>query len=145
VSLKPIISLSSYQIRLLAVLALINFVNFADRQAIPPLVPLIRDEFALTSTQISYLQVALQAVLALASIPFGFFADRFNRSRIIAGGVIFWSFATIFTSHVHTFAMLLLARAFVGIGEAAYAPAAQSMISRKPTALERNRSSPREC
>ena len=127
-SSKPI-ALTSYQLRLLAVLALINFVNFADRQAIPPLVPLIRDEFALTSTQISYLQVVLQAVLALSSIPFGFFADRFNRSRIIAGGVIFWSFATIFTSHVHTFAMLLLARAFVGIGEAAYAPAAQSMIS----------------
>jgi MFS transporter, Spinster family, sphingosine-1-phosphate transporter len=126
--LKPL-PLTNYQIRLLAVLALINFVNFADRQAIPPLIPLIRDEFALTSTQISYLQVALQAILALASIPFGFFADRFNRSRIIAGGVIFWSFATIFTSHVHTFAMLLLARAFVGIGEAAYAPAAQSMIS----------------
>ena len=114
------LALTSYQYRLLAVLALINFVNFADRQAIPPLVPLIRDEFGLTSTQISYLQVALQAVLALSSIPFGFFADRFNRSRIIAGGVIFWSFATIFTSHVHTFAMLLLARAFVGIGEAAY-------------------------
>jgi MFS transporter, Spinster family, sphingosine-1-phosphate transporter len=128
VSLKPI-SLTSYQLRLLAILALINFVNFADRQAIPPLVPLIRDEFGLTSTQISYLQVVLQAVLAFASIPFGLLADRFNRSRIIAGGVIFWSFATIFTSHVHTFAMLLLTRAFVGIGEAAYAPAAQSMIS----------------
>jgi MFS family permease len=128
VSFKPS-SLTSYQYRLLAVLALINFVNFADRQAIPPLVPLIRDEFGLTSTQISYLQVALQSVLALSSIPFGFFADRFNRSRIIAGGVVFWSFATIFTSHVHTFTMLLLARAFVGIGEAAYAPAAQSMIS----------------
>jgi len=127
-SLKSI-SLTSYQLRLLAVLALINFVNFADRQAVPPLVPLLRDEFNLTSTQISYLQVVLQAVLALSSIPFGFFADRFNRSRIIAGGVVFWSFATIFTSHVHTFTMLLLARAFVGIGEAAYAPAAQSMIS----------------
>src|ERR1700737_4728769 len=123
------IPLTSFQLRLLAVLALINFVNFVDRQAVPPLVPLIRDEFGLSSTQISYLQVVLQAVLALSSIPFGFFADRFNRSRIIAGGVVFWSFATIFTSHVHTFAMLLLARAFVGIGEAAYAPAAQSMIS----------------
>jgi MFS family permease len=123
------IPLTPYQVRLLAILTLINFVNFADRQAIPPLVPLIRDAFSLTSTQISYLQVVLQAVLAIASIPFGLLADRFNRSRIIAGGVLFWSFATIFTSHVHTFAMLLLARAFVGIGEAAYAPAAQSMIS----------------
>lgn len=121
--------LTSFQFRLLAVLALINFVNFLDRQAIPPLVPLLRDEFDLTSTQLSYLQVVLQAVLALGSIPFGFLADRFNRSRIIAAGVIFWSFATIATGHVHIFSMLLLARAFVGIGEAAYAPAAQSMIS----------------
>jgi MFS transporter, Spinster family, sphingosine-1-phosphate transporter len=123
------IPLTSFQVRLLAVLALINFVNFVDRQAVPPLVPLIRGEFNLTSTQISYLQVVLQAVLALGSIPFGFLADRFHRSRIIAGGVIFWSFATILTGQVHIFSMLLLARAFVGIGEAAYAPAAQSLIS----------------
>lgn len=127
-SSKPI-PLTSYQFRLLAVLALINFVNFADRQAIPPLVPLIRDEFVLSSTQISYLQVVLQGILALSSIPFGFLADRYNRSRIIAFGVVFWSFATIATSHVHTFAMLLFARALVGVGEGAYAPAAQSMIS----------------
>src|ERR1700682_3969065 len=113
------IPLTSFQLRLLAVLALINFVNFADRQAIPPLVPLIRDEFALSSTQISYLQVVLQAILALASIPFGFFADRMPRARLIAGGGFFWSFATIATSHVHTFVMLLMARAFVGIREAA--------------------------
>ena len=126
---KPANSLTGYQLRVLAVLALINFVNFADRQAVPPLVPLLRDEFALTSTQISYLQVVLQAVLAAASFPFGFFADRFSRSRIIAGGVIFWSFATLLTSHVHTFQMLLVARGLVGVGEAAYAPAAQSMIS----------------
>jgi len=132
-------SLTAYQVRVLAVLALINFVNFADRQAIPPLVPLLRDEFSLSSTQISYIQIVLQAVLALASIPFGFFADRFSRSRIIAYGVIFWSFATIATSHVHSFAMLLLARGLVGIGEAAYAPAAQSMISGAFSAASRAR------
>jgi MFS family permease len=122
-------SLTAYQVRVLAVLALINFVNFADRQAIPPLVPLLREEFLLSSTQISYVQIVLQAILAVASIPFGFFADRYSRSRIIAYGVIFWSFATIATSHVNSFAMLLTARALVGVGEAAYAPAAQSMIS----------------
>jgi len=114
---------------MLAVLTLINFVNFADRQAIPPLVPLLRDAFNLTSTQISYMQGVLEFVLAAASIPFGFFADRFDRSRIIAGGVILWSIATIATGHVNSFALLLFARGLVGVGEAAYAPAAQSMIS----------------
>lgn len=127
--LSSLRALTGYQFRLLAVLALINFVNFADRQAVPPLVPLLRDAFQLSSTQISYLQGVLEFVLAAGSVPFGFLADRFNRSRIIAGGVILWSCATIATGHVHSFAMLLFARGLVGVGEAAYAPAAQSMIS----------------
>ncbi|MGA2484102.1 MAG: MFS transporter [Candidatus Acidiferrales bacterium] len=121
--------LRGYQIRLLVVLVFINLVNFADRQAVPPLIPLIRDEFGLTSTQISYLQVVLQAVLASLSLPFGFLADRFSRTRIIAIGVVIWSAATLLTAHAHVFATLLLARGLVGVGEAAYAPAAQSMIS----------------
>src|SRR5712664_582298 len=93
------IPLSSYQIRLLAVLALINFVNFAARQVFVPLIPLLRGHLQVTDAQLGSLQTFLLIVLAVASIPFGFLADRFSRKAII------------------------------GLGEAAYAPAAQSMIS----------------
>jgi len=80
---------------------------------------------------------AVTPIIGLGIIgTYGVFMGEFYLSMlilwvllIIAGGVIFWSFATIFTSHVHVFSMLLLTRAFVGVGEAAYAPAAQSMIS----------------
>jgi len=41
------IPLSRYQYRLLAVLALVNFVNFADRQVFVPLLPLIRAHLGL--------------------------------------------------------------------------------------------------
>ena len=44
--------LTSYQFRLLAVLALINFVNFADRQVFIPLIPLLRDHLNLTGTHV---------------------------------------------------------------------------------------------
>ena len=121
--------LNRYQLRLLAILALINFVNFADRLLVPPLVPLLREQFSLTSAQLALLQGVLQIVLAVATIPFGVLADRMSRTRIIASGVVFWSLATFLTGLAHTFALLLLARALVGVGEAAYAPAAQSMIS----------------
>lgn len=123
------ISLTRYQIRLLAVLALVNFVNFADRQVIVPLVPLLRAHLGVTDAQLGSLQTWLLVVLAVASIPFGIFADRFSRTRIIAGGVVFWSLATIASGLAPSFSLLLVARAMVGIGEAAYAPAAQSMIS----------------
>ncbi len=125
---KPI-PLSSYQFRLLAVLALINFVNFADRQVIVPLVPLLRAHLGITDSQLGSLQTSLLVVLAAASIPFGFFADRFSRKHIIAGGIVFWSLATFASGLASSFAFLLVARALVGVGEAAYAPAAQSMIS----------------
>ena len=124
-----LIPLNAQQIRLLAVLALVNFVNFAARQVVVPLIPLLRDYFHATDAQLGALQMWLLVVLAVASIPFGFFADRFNRITIIVIGVACWSVATLISGLASTYIFLLFARAAVGLGEAAYAPAAQSMIS----------------
>lgn len=123
------IPLSSSQIRLLAVLALINFVNFAARQVFVPLIPLLREHLHATDAQLGSLQTFLLVVLAAASIPFGFLADRFSRKTIIAIGILLWSIASLAGGLVSTFFYFLIARAMVGMGEAAYAPAAQSMIS----------------
>ena len=127
-STKPT-PLNAQQIRLLAVLALINFVNFAARQAVVPLIPLLRDHLHATDAQLGDLQTWLLVVLAIASIPFGFLADRFSRKSIIAIGIICWSVASFVGGLFSTFLYFLIARALVGLGEAAYAPAAQSMIS----------------
>jgi len=121
--------LTAYQIRLLAVLALINFVNFAARQAVIPLIPLLRDHLHATDSQLGSLQTALLVVLAAASIPSGFLADRFSRKAIIALGIFFWSVASFAGGLVSSFLFFFIARGMVGLGEAAYAPAAQSMIS----------------
>ena len=123
------IPLTSYQIRLLAVLALINFVNFAARQVFVPLIPLLRDHLHVTDAELGSLQTFLLVVLAVGSVPFGFFADRFSRKAIIAIGILLWSVATLTGGFASTFLFFLIPRAIVGLGEAAYAPAAQSMIS----------------
>src|SRR5260221_14504513 len=87
-------ALSKYQFRLLAVLALINFVNFAARQVMPSLVPILRAQFNISDAQLGWLHSSLFVVLALASVPSGFLADRFSRKGIIAFGILFWSAAT---------------------------------------------------
>ena len=127
-STKPT-PLNTQQIRLLAVLALVNFVNFAARWVVAPLFPLLREHFQLTDAQLGSLQTLLLVVLAVASFPFGFYADRFNRKTIIAIGIFFWSAASFAGGLASTFFFFQIARALVGLGEAAYAPAAQSMIS----------------
>ncbi len=126
---SPKIPFSYEQVRLLAVLALINFVNFADRQVLNPLLPLLRAHFNVSDTSLGSLPFVLLVVLALASIPSGYLADRFNEPKIIAFGVLFWSMAAILSGLAPTFWFLFVARGLVGIGEAAYAPAAQSLIS----------------
>jgi MFS transporter, Spinster family, sphingosine-1-phosphate transporter len=121
--------LTSYQIRLLAVLALINFVNFAARQVFVPIIPLLRNDLHVSDAELGSLQTFLLLVLAVGSIPFGFFADRFSRKAIIAIGIVCWSAATFAGGLTSSFLFFLIARSVVGLGEAAYAPAAQSMIS----------------
>src|SRR5215475_2227004 len=121
--------LSSYQFRLLGVLALINFVNFAARQVFVPLIPMLRTQLNISDEQLGSLQTLLLIVLAIGSIPSGFLADRLSRKAIIAFGILFWSAATFAGGLAQGFMVLLIARSFVGLGEAAYAPAAQSMIS----------------
>jgi MFS family permease len=121
--------LTGYQFRLLAVLALINFVNFAARHVIGPLIPTLRTSLNLSDSQLGALHSLLLFVLAIGSIPSGFLADRYSRKVIIAIGILFWSAATFAGGLATSFMILLVARSFVGLGEAAYAPAAQSMIS----------------
>jgi len=123
------IPLTRYQIRLLAVLALINFVNFAARQVFVPIIPLLRNDLHVSDAELGSLQTFLLLVLAVGSIPFGFFADRFSRKAIIAIGILCWSAATFAGGLTSSFLFFLIARSVVGLGEAAYAPAAQSMIS----------------
>ena len=57
-------SLTSYQFRLLGILALINFVNFAARQVFGPLIPMLRKALSASDTELGALTSLLFAVLA---------------------------------------------------------------------------------
>jgi MFS family permease len=66
-------------------------------------------------------------------------SDRWVRRKIIAFGVWSWSAATFLCGLATDFSHLLLGRAAVGIGEAAYGPPANSLLSDAFPALERSR------
>src|SRR5260370_12223796 len=100
------IPLTSYQFRLLAVLALINFVNFADRQVVVPLLPLLRQQMGVTDAQLGSLQTWLLVVLAVDSLPARFLAARVSRTRLIASGVPLWILATLSRRLAPTFLVL---------------------------------------
>lgn len=123
-------------VSILIILATINFLNYADRQVMAPLVSLVElpkslGGLGLTDTESGLLQTAFMVVHAVTSIPLGVLADRLLRKRLIAVGVGVWSLATAGAGFARSFLQLFGARAAVGIGEATYAPAASALISER--------------
>jgi len=121
--------LSSYQKRVLIILTLVNFVNWLDRQIVFPLFPLIKTEFHISYTQLGWLVAAFSLVHSLGSLGLGRLADLTSRKRVISYGILFWSGATFMSGLAASFRSLLTTRALVGVGEAAYTPAANAIIS----------------
>src|SRR5512146_390572 len=120
---------TSYQLRVLLVLALVNFVNYVDRQIVFPLFPLLREQFSLDYRHLALLASAFSIVHALGALPLGMLADRVSRKKVIGYSLFFWSCATFASGLAATYRALLATRALVGIGEAAYAPASQAVIT----------------
>lgn len=121
---------------MLIIMAVINFINYVDRSIFGPLIPYLEMSVAdgglgLSPRETGLLGSAFMTVHSAASIPLGVLADRFLRKRIIAFGVTVWSVATAGAAFAKTFTHMFLARAAVGIGEAAYAPAATALISER--------------
>ena len=113
----------------LGLLSFINLLNYLDRNIIFALFEPIKRDLALTDSQLGWLGSAYILVFSVAALPFGVISDLKSRKAVIAGGVALWSAFTFLGGLVRNFWQLFICRASVGIGEAAYGPAASSMVA----------------
>lgn len=113
----------------LALLAAINVLNYLDRNVIFALFEPIKRDLGLTDAQLGWLGSAYILVFSLAALPLGVLSDLKSRKGVIAGGVALWSAFTALGGLVRNYWQLFVCRAAVGVGEAAYGPAASSMTA----------------
>jgi MFS family permease len=119
----------SYRWWVVFMLWFVCFFNYADRQAIFSVFPLLERELGLTKFQLGIVGSAFMWVYAALAPVAGFTGDRVNRKALILGGFSFWSVVTVLTGRATRFVELAVYRALEGFGEAFYFPASMSLIS----------------
>jgi MFS family permease len=149
----------------LAILTLVNFLNYIDRQVLPTVAPLMSRDLGLTDTEIGAMEAALLLSFTILAPVFGRLGDRKSRTRLMASAAIIWSVATGITAFADRLPflppslrltipvvgatltlsgvalVLCLVRCMVGVGESSYSTITPSLIAdffpplRRATAL----------
>lgn len=113
----------------LLLLTSLNLLNYADRNVLFAVQPLVQDEFHITKTQVGFLTSAFLLCYMVAAPFVGPLADRYSRKLIISVGAIFWSGLTLLTAVTHNYAELLVRHTLVGIGEATFVTIAPTFVA----------------
>jgi predicted MFS family arabinose efflux permease len=113
---------------ILIALALTNLIAYAMRNALFTVYPDLRARFDLHDAKLGLLTTIYLVPHALATLPFGWAGDRFDRRRVIACGMILASAASALGGLATTTLTFSISRAFVGLGAAAIVPVANSIL-----------------
>lgn len=97
-------------------------INYFDRTNLSAAAPVIMQEFGFTSTEMGFIMSAFFFSYTLFQIPSGWLADKLGQRIVLSGAVTWWSAATMLIALCQNFTSFILARVFLGIGEAGAYP-----------------------
>jgi MFS family permease len=119
----------SYPWLVVAMLWAIACFNYADRQAVFSVFPLLEKEFGLSSVQLGLLGSSFAWAYGLSGPVAGMVVDRIQRRTAVLIGLQVWSSICALTALAVTFPQLVFFRAAEGLGETIYFPGSMSLIS----------------
>lgn len=114
--------------RVIVVLACLLALASADTATVGASATALRSDLHISNTDIGLLVAVTSLVGAAAALPFGFIADRVNRTWTLAVAVLLWGVAMVGSATAGTFQTLLLWRLALGVVTAASGPPVASLI-----------------
>src|ERR1035438_6952358 len=113
----------------LILLAISVFINYVDRGNLSIAAPMLKNELAISPSQLGFLLSAFFWTYASLQLFSGWLVDRVNVNWIFAAGFFLWSAATAATGIVHTFVALFVLRLLLGMGESVAYPSYNKIIA----------------
>jgi MFS family permease len=123
----------------MVVLALVNLVDQADMAILRAVLPLLEVEWSLSDLQLGLLGFAFVFVNTIATVPAGWVADRYRRTRVMGWTLLSWSGLIALSATAVNYVNLLFARAVMGVGQSVDDPAATSLLGDYYPARQRAR------
>jgi MFS family permease len=94
--------------------------DYMSRQVLNAVFPMLKAAWTLSDARLGSLSSIVALMVGVLTLPLSVLADRWGRVKSIALMAGMWSLATLGCAVSTNYGEMLLARAFVGIGEAAY-------------------------
>jgi MFS transporter, Spinster family, sphingosine-1-phosphate transporter len=110
------------------VLFAMNLLDYTDRWILSAVLPQLKTEFKLDYMHSGLLFTLFLVSYSLVSPLMGWAGDRWKRTWLLGIGVGVWSLATVGTGLARNYGQLVLARTFLGIGEATYGVLAPTIL-----------------
>lgn len=111
------------------ILYLLFLSDFVCRVGINAILPVIKEDLALTNTEVGLLSSAVLLSMSIFVLPISYFADKFSKKKMIVLMSGIWSICTLLFGIAKSFPLILLSRFGVGIGNSAYAPISTSIVT----------------
>jgi len=112
-----------------AVLWLIYWFDYVDRNAINAIFPALKTAYNLTDAQLGMVSGIVGLTVTGLGIPVAWLVDKWSRKYLVAIMVAIWSFCTWASGMAGTYSHLILARLGIGAGEAGYSPAGFALVT----------------
>jgi MFS family permease len=94
--------------------------DYMSRQVLSAVFPFLKVEWALTDTQLGALTSIVALTVGVLAVPLSLLGDRWGRSKAIVAMAALWSIATLGSAVAANYEQMMVARFFIGLGEAAY-------------------------
>jgi len=99
------------------------------RQLLPPLLPTIIEDLAITSTQAGFALTLLWGLYALCQYPSGRFSDKLSRKTLLTTGLSLLIVGFLLINNTKAYPSFLIGSAVVGLGAGLYPTAARALVS----------------
>ncbi len=109
-------------------MGLVALVDQIDVSVARGVLPILEKEWQLSDTELGLVTSVFVFVSTIATIPAGYVADHFRRTRVMGWTLLSWSGLVLLSATAVSYANLLVARALMGIGQAVDDPASTSYL-----------------